>query len=82
MIQLAEFLEKVLPVCWRGKWLSVDEMAMLTGSDMRSVRWCIRQLQTGKEGNFLVRKRKREPTHDVTEIYIKRKPAQMRFKYE
>jgi len=53
------FLKRILPLCWRGQWLTVEEMATLTQFDPRDIRRCMRQLKTGMEGNFTVRRRKR-----------------------
>lgn len=84
--RVSEFLEKILPICWTGKWLSMDEMVKLTKLHPASIRWCIRQLRTGEEGSFTVRQRKRAISPSglttVAEYYIKRKPSQMRFSYE
>jgi hypothetical protein len=76
---LERFLEIVLPVCWKGQWLTVAEMGQLTGYEASMVRWCVKQLKTGKEGNFIVRRRVRPPDYrGQHEFYIKRKPAQQR----
>lgn len=81
--RVRDFLEAILPICWKGFWLSMEEMVVLTKLHPGSIRWCIRQLQTGEEGEFIVRRRKREPLYKGTmEYYIKRKPAQMRFNYD
>lgn len=77
------FLEKVLPLCWKGYWLSMDDFVELTKYHPSSVRWCLKQLQTGEEGGFVIRKRKRQPEYKgIWEWYIKRKPAQMRFPFQ
>lgn len=81
--RVKDFLEAVLPICWQGFWLSTEEMVALTKFHPASIKWCIRQLSTGKEGNFIVRRRKRQPIYKGTmEYYIKRKPSQMRFNYD
>ena len=78
-----EFLAAILPVCWKGHWLNMDEMVQLTRYHPSSIRWCLRQLKTGEEGGFIIRKRKRQPTYQgIWEFYIKRKPAQMRLPFE
>ena len=76
------FLNAVLPLCWRGQWLTVEEMMELTKLHPSSIRWCLKQLKTGKEGNFIIRRRKRSDFDQRLEFYIKRKPAQMRLPYE
>lgn len=77
------FLEKILPACWKGRWLSMDEMVEITKFHPATIRWCLRQLRTGEEGGFVVKRRKREPLYQgVAEFYVKRKPQQMRFEYE
>jgi hypothetical protein len=77
------FLAMVLPRCWKGQWLSIDEIMELTHLHPSTIRWCIRQLKTGAEGNFIIRKRKRDPDYrGQWEFYIKRKPAQLRLPYE
>jgi hypothetical protein len=77
------FLHIILPICWKGHWLSISEMTELTKLHPASIRWCIKQLRTGEEGGFQIRRRKRQPEYKgITEYYIKRKPAQMRFTFE
>jgi hypothetical protein len=77
------FLEKVLPICWRGQWLSMDEMVQITKYHPSSIRWCMRQLKTDAEGGFIIRKHLREPAYQgIWEFYIKRKPAQLRLPFE
>lgn len=76
------FLQAVIPLCWKGQWLSMDEIMQVTGLHPSVIRWCFRQLKTGEEGEFIVRKRKREPAYrGVWEFYVKRKPAQLRLPY-
>ena len=81
-----KFLSVILPICWRGKWLSVDEMSELTQLHPSTVRWCMKQLKLEKnrrERAFIVRKRVRAPIYKGKhEYYIKRKPAQMRISFE
>lgn len=61
----------------------MDEMVELTKFHPATIRWCIRQLHTDEEGGFVIRRRKRQPIYkNVTEYYVKRKPAQLRFNYE
>lgn len=80
---LDDFLLCILPLCWKGRWLTVDEMAEVSKLCPANVRWCLRQLRTGPEGDFILRRRKREPAVlGKTEIYIKRKPAQLPFPFE
>jgi len=80
--KVADFLDAVLPLCWRGQWLSMDEMMQLTKYHPSSIRWCLKQCKTGEEGEFVIRKRKRVPEYQGRwEWYIKRKPAQMRFPF-
>lgn len=74
-------LDKVLPLCWKGQWLTVEEMMELTKLHPSSIRWCMRQCKTGPEGDFIIRRRRREPS-GKNEFYIKRKPAQLRLPYE
>jgi len=81
-MRLDDFLVIILPRCWKGQWLTVDEMTELTKLHPSSVRWCLRQLKTGMEGDFIVRKRRRPLPADKQEFYIKRKPAQMRLQFE
>jgi hypothetical protein len=80
--RVAEFLSTVLPIFWKGTWLTVDEMTELTKLHPATIRWCIRQLQTGEEGEYVVRRRTRGMAVKIPEFYIKRKPAQLRFEYE
>lgn len=80
--RVGELLIQILPLCWRGQWVSIDEMMELTKFHPSVIRWCFRQLSTGKEGDFIVRKRKREPQYrGVWEWYVKRKPAQQRLPF-
>ena len=83
---LENFLAAILPVCWKGNWLSVDEMTELTQLHPSTIRWCMKQLKAGSNRNeraFLVRKRIRQPIYKGKhEYYIKRKPAQMRLKFD
>ena len=79
---LDELLVVILPVCWKGQWLTVDEMTQLSKLHPSSVRWCLRQLKTGEEGDFIIRKRRRAGSAlNPMEIYIKRKPAQQRLPF-
>ena len=81
--RVENFLLVVLPICWKGNWLTVDEMTELTHLHPSSVRWCIKKLTTGPEGEFIVRRRRRQMfLNPPMEFYIKRKPAQMRFAFE
>jgi len=76
-------LEAILPLCWKGQWLTVEEMTELTKLHPATVRWCMRQLRTGKEGEFVIRKRRRAGAPlGPYEFYVKRKPAQMRIPFE
>jgi hypothetical protein len=80
--RVGDLLGLILPICWRGQWLTVDEMMELTRFHPATIRWCLRQLDTGKEGGFVVRKRKRQPEYKGQwEFYVKRKPAQLRFPF-
>jgi hypothetical protein len=82
MPRVDQFLEVILPVCWKGRWLTVDEMTDLTKLHPSSVRWCLKQLSTGAEGDFIIRRRRRPAAiNGPMEFYIKRKPAQMRLPY-
>lgn len=81
MLRVEEFLDVILPLCWRGQWLTVDEMMELTKLHPSSIRWCLRQCKTGAEGGFIIRRRKRQPS-GKEEFYIKRKPSQMRLPFE
>jgi hypothetical protein len=77
--RVGDLLIKILPLCWTGQWLSIDEMTQLTKFHPATIRWCLKQLKTGDEGGFIVRKRKRQPEYKGQwEFYVKRKPAQMR----
>lgn len=84
---LEKFLEIILPVCWKGNWLSVEEMTELTGLHPSTVRWCMKQLKAEssnrKERAYMVRRRMRQPIYKGKhEYYIKRKPAQMRMTFQ
>lgn len=80
--RVAELLTIILPICWRGQWLTIDEMMQLSHLHPASIRWCLKQLKTGEEGEFIVRKRRRQPEYKgIWEFYVKRKPAQMRFPF-
>lgn len=80
--RVGDLLIQILPLCWKGHWVSIDEMMDLTKFHPSVIRWCLRQLKTGKEGNFIVRKRKRAPEYKGTwEWYVKRKPAQQRLPF-
>lgn len=78
-----KFLGAILPICWKGNWITVDEMAELTQLHPSTIRWAMKQLRTGKEGDFIVRKRIRQPLYKGKhEYYIKRKPAQIRMRFD
>ena len=71
------FLEIILPLCWQGKWFSIDEMKQLTNLDQRTIYWCFHQIKH----NCVIRRRKREPVRIVTEFFIKRRPVQTEFRF-
>jgi hypothetical protein len=81
MDRIEFFLETILPICWKGQWLTIDEMMELTKLHPSVVRWCLRQCKTGEEGDFIIRKRRRPQPGCELEIYIKRKPAQLRLPF-
>lgn len=78
-----KLLTAVLPLCWKGHWLTMDEIVEETKMHPGSIRWAMKQLRTGEEGDFLIRRRRRTMgPNTVPEFYIKRKPAQLRFEYD
>jgi DNA-binding transcriptional regulator GbsR (MarR family) len=83
MPSVGVFLEKVLPFSSRGQWLSIDEIAELTKSHPASIRWCMKQLKTGAEGNYLLKRRKRQGVRkEIFEFYLQRQPVQLRLPFQ
>jgi len=83
MTSVNVFLERVLPFSGRGQWLSIDEIAELTKSHPASIRWCMKQLRAGAEGNYLLKRRKRPGVRkEIFEFCVQRRPVQLRLPFQ